>query len=135
MSKRIFSSEEQQLLQNNQYVKRCSDRSITYTTQFKKQAIQQYEEGLTATEIFKQAGFNIDLIGRKHPKGCLRRWRATYKKNGATGLTEARGKNSTGRKKKPYHTEADRLKWLEAEVRYLKAENAFLARLRAKRAE
>lgn len=135
MSKRIFSSEEQQLLQDNQYVERCSDRSITYTTQFKEQAVQQYEEGLTSTEIFKRAGFDIDLIGRKHPKGCLRRWRAVYKKHGIAGLTESRGKNSTGRRKRPYRTEAERLKWLEAEVKYLKAENAFLAQLRAKRAE
>lgn len=135
MSKRIFSSEEQQLLQSNQYVERCSDRSITYTTQFKEQAVRQYEEGLTSTEIFKQAGFNIDLIGRKQPKGCLRRWRAAYKNHGAMGLTEARGKNSTGRKKRPHHAETDRLKWLEAEVKYLKAENTFLAQLRAKRAE
>lgn len=135
MSKRIFSSEEQQLLHDNQFVKRCSDRSITYTTQFKEQAVRQYEEGLTSTEIFKRAGFDIDLIGRKQPKSCLRRWRAVYKKHGVIGLTEARGKNGTGRKKKVYRTEADHLKWLEAEVKYLKAENAFLAQLRAKRAE
>lgn len=135
MSKRIFSSEEQQWLRENQNVKRCSDRSITYTTAFKEQAVQQYEGGLTSTEIFKRAGFDIDLIGRKQPKGCLRRWRATYKEKGIAGLTEARGKNSIGTKKKQANTETDRLKWLEAEVKYLKAENAFLARLRAKRAE
>lgn len=135
MSKRIFSSEEQQLLQKNQNVARCSDRSITYTTAFKENAVKQYEEGMSSTEIFRQAGFDLNLIGRRQPKCCLRRWRIRFKEYGIVGLTEARGKTSTGRKKKRVNTETDRLKWLEAEVKYLKAENAFLARLRAKRAE
>jgi hypothetical protein len=52
-----------------------------------------------------------------------------------SGLTEVRGKKSTRRKRKWRNTETDRLKWLEAEVTYLKAENAFLAQLRAKKAE
>lgn len=135
MSKRIFSSEEIEQLRNNPYVRRCSDRSITYTTAFKERAVAEYEAGAASTEIFKSAGFDLNLIGRKQPKGCLRRWRERYKEKGSAGLTDARGKNSTGRKKERTNTETERLKWLEAEVKYLKAENAFLAKLRAKRAE
>lgn len=125
MSKRIFSREEQELLRNNGNVQYCSEKSITYTTTFKEQAIQRYEAGLTSAEIFKQAGFNLNLIGKQQPKECLRRWRAN-------GCGDQRGKHTS---KRVIHTETDRLKWLEAEVKYLKAENAFLAQLRAKRAE
>lgn len=128
MSKRIFSSEEQALLQSNQNVKRCSEKSITYTTQFKELAVQQYKAGLTSTEIFKAAGFDLHLIGRKQPKYCVRRWREF-------GCDDTRGMQRGVRKKDKHNTETDRLKWLEAEVKYLKAENAFLAQFRAKRAE
>lgn len=128
MSKRIFSSEEQALLQSNQNVKRCSEKSITYTTQFKELAVQQYKAGLTSTEIFKAAGLDLNLIGRKQPKYCVRRWREF-------GCDDTRGRHRGVRKKDKHNTETDRLKWLEAEVKYLKAENAFLAQLRAKRAE
>ena len=127
MSKRIFSSEEQQRLQHNQNVQRCSEKSITYTSEFKKEAVRQYDTGLTSVEIFKQAGFDLNLIGKHQPKECLRRWRTN-------GCTDLRGKH-TSQKKINANTETDRLKWLEAEVKYLKAENAFLAQLRAKRAE
>ena len=126
MSKRIFSREEQELLRNNGNVQYCSEKSITYTTMFKEQAVQQYEAGLTSTEIFKTAGFDLNLIGKQQPKECLRRWRTK-------GCGDQRGKHTS--RKSTTHTETDRLKWLEAEVKYLKAENAFLAQLRAKRAE
>lgn len=128
MSKRTFSSEEQELLRNNQNVKSCSEKSITYTTRFKEQAVRQYEAGLTSSEIFKVAGFDLNLIGKKQPKFCLRRWREF-------GCDDKRGTHQGSRKKDERNTETDRLKWLEAEVKYLKAENAFLAQLRAKRAE
>ena len=128
MSKRIFNSEEQEQLRSNLNVKRCSEKSITYTTVFKEHAVQQYEAGLTSTEIFKAAGFDLNLIGKKQPKYCLRRWREF-------GCDDKRGMHRGARKKDKHNTETDRLKWLEAEVKYLKAENAFLAQLRAKRAE
>ena len=134
MSKRIFSSEEQQQLLSNKNVKHCSAKSITYTTTFKEQAVQQYYAGLMAPEIFKIAGFDFKLISRNQPKECLRRWRKIVKRAGLRGLNEVRGTNSGSKKKSP-NTETDRLKYLEAEVTYLKAENAFLAQLRAKRAE
>jgi hypothetical protein len=92
---------------------------------FKEHAVHQHEAGLTSTEIFKQAGFSLDLVGKHQPKDCLRRWRTK-------GCGDLRGKHN---KERAIRTETDRLKWLEAEVKYLKAENAFLAQLRAKRAE
>jgi len=135
MSKRIFSSEEQQQLKNNPNVERCSTKSITYTTAFKKRAVALYERGTTATDIFKESGFNLDLIGRRQPKNCLQRWRTRVKEVGVSGLKDTRGENAKGKKSQVRNTETDRMKWLEAEVKYLRAENDFLARLRAKRAE
>ena len=98
-------------------MKRCSEKSITYTTAFKDRAVRQYEAGLTSTEIFKAAGLDLDLIGRKQPKFCLHRWRVR-------GCDDKRGKHRA-QKKIELNAETDRLKWLEAEVKYLKAENAF----------
>ena len=135
MSKRTFSSEEQQQLESNPNVERCSPLSITYTTAFKERAVARYAHGMSSVEIFKEAGIDIDLIGRTQPKQCLLRWRTRFKKEGFAGLVDTRGKNVSNKKRAPRNTEADRMKWLEAEVAYLKAENAFLAQLRAKRAE
>ncbi|MNI62211.1 hypothetical protein D3C76_1671400 [compost metagenome] len=41
-------------------------------------------------EIFVKAGFNVDLIGHRKPKACLKRWRDIYAAHGSKGLLEER---------------------------------------------
>lgn len=136
MSKRIFTKEQLQELLENENIASCTERSITYSKEFKIHAIKLYEEGLTSSEIFRQAGFNLDVVGRNQPKECLRRWRELVRKKDVRGLSEARGKNGKdGRPRTKDLTDTDKIKWLEAKVAYLKAENDFLAKLRAKRME
>ena len=135
MSKRIFNIEQMELLMSNKNVSKCSEKSISYDKEFKHRAVKQYEEGMTSREIFRQANFDLNVIGRDTPKSCLRRWNKVYRLKGLIGLeSEARGRGG-GRPKVKYLNEEDKIKRLEAEVAYLKAENDFLAKLRAKRAE
>lgn len=133
MSKRIFNQEQIEQLQRNKNVVGCSKKSTTYHQDFKILAVKQYQEGKPASQIFKEAGFNILLIGSDNPLACIRRWRKTLEKKGEAGFAkEARG--GPGRKKSLKGlTEKEKLKYLEAEVAYLKAENAFLAKLRKQR--
>lgn len=135
MSKRIYTKEQIAQLSENKNIIRCSERSITYSRDFKISAVKLYEQGLTSIEIFAKAGLDIKIIGRKTPKECLRRWNRLYRVKGFEGLmAETRGR-SGGRPKTRNLSEADQIKRLEAKVAYLKAENDFLAKLRAKRAE
>lgn len=122
-------------LLNNANVQSCSSVSITYTKAFKLQAIERYAQGLTMKEIFREAGLNIDLIGKEQPQECLHRWNRLFRSKGEIALTEQRGKNARGKPNKKGITDADKIQKLEAEVAYLKAENDFLTKLRAKRAE
>jgi len=132
MSQRIFNEEQIKELLRNQNVTKCSNKSITYKKDFKISAVKKYQEGLPASLIFKQAGFNIDLIGRKTPKWCLERWRRTFRDEGIKGLSnEARGK-AGGRSKTNWSNEKEKIKYLETQIAYLKAENDFLAKLRKK---
>ena len=135
MSKRIFTKEEAEQLLMNGNIGRCSSKgSITYSKRFKIEAVKLYEQGLTPGEIFKQAGLDINLIGRKKPKDCLRRWNRTYRAKGEGGLTGITRVRKGGRPKNPKDlSDTDKIKRLEAEVAYLKAENDFLIKLRAKR--
>lgn len=135
MSKRIFTKEQAEELVRNINVSKCSTRSITYSKNFKTKAVRLYAEGLTSREIFSQAGFDLNTVGRYQPKRCLERWNKTWRRKGERGLVaETRGKS--GRPKNPkFLSDADKIKWLEAEIAYLKAENDFLAKLRARRAE
>ena len=131
MSNRIFSQEEIKELSKNINVSKCSERSISYSKDFKIKAVRLYSEGMTSSEIFRQGGFLLEMIGLKKPKGCLRRWNKVYRTKGTAGLLiEARGRGG-GRPKKINLSDNDRIQRLETEIAYLKAENDFLVKLRA----
>lgn len=137
MSKRIFTSEQIKELLSNENVVRVG-KTIVYNKDFKIEAVRLYnEQGLTSKEIFRQAGFDLDVIGKQKPKSLIRDWNKAYRLKGEVGLkVESRGKGKGGgRPRVKYSTDDEKIKYLEAQVAYLKAENDFLAKLRAKRAE
>ncbi len=134
MSKRIFSEEQIKALLQNENVVRCSDKSISYCKDFKISAIGKYRGGLPPNEIFRQAKFDIDMIGRKTPKRCLQSWRRIFEDKDIQELpveTRGRGKGG-GRPKTNWQNEKEKIKYLETQIAYLKAENDFLAKLRKK---
>jgi transposase-like protein len=136
MSKRIFTREQIKQLLSNENVVRVG-KTIVYNKDFKIKAIAQYEQGLRPQEIFRDAGFDLNTIGRQVPKQCLKRWNKIFRLKGADGIKiETRGKSKGGGRPKTKNlTDTEKIKWLETENAYLKAENDFLAKLRAKRAE
>ncbi len=134
MSKRIFTEEQIKKLLKNKHVDNCSNKSITYNKAFKIQAVARYyEDGYNPGMIFEEADFDISVIGINTPRDSLQRWRKTYREKGTHFLgLELRGKhNKGGRPKINGLSDTDRIKRLEIENAYLKAENDFLVKLRA----
>jgi len=134
MSKRIFSEDQIKELLANPNVFRCSERSITYSKEFKVLAVKKYyEEGYSPRMIFEEAGFDLQLIGLGVPKDRLKSWKEIYQTRGEGRLKiEARGKhNRGGRPKTKNLTDAEKIKYLEIENAYLKAEKDFFMKLRA----
>jgi transposase-like protein len=131
-----FTTEECLELRNNLNVVKCSQKAITYSKEFKQKAVKQYlDENLSCGEIFRLAGFDLNVLGKDIPKDRISDWKRVYRTYGEKGLSnERRGKNG-GRPKTKGLTEEEKLERLEVQVAYLKAENDFLRRLRAKRAE
>jgi transposase len=134
MSKRIFSEDQIRELLANPNVSRCSDKSITYNKTFKVLAVKKYYEGgYSSRMIFKEAGFNIAMIGKDVPNQCLKRWKKIYRSKGEDKLrVETRGRRyKGGRPKMKGLTDAEKIKRMEIEIAYLKAENDFFMKLRA----
>ncbi|KKQ59374.1 MAG: Transposase [Parcubacteria group bacterium GW2011_GWE2_38_18] len=131
-----FNSEQIAELLKNEHVIKCS-KTITYSKEFKVLAVKQYAEGMTASQIFREAGFDLRLIGKYVPKNSLNLWRRTFEAKGEVGLrSEERGTTKGSQKGRPRIkalNDADRIKRLEIEVAYLKAKNDFLVKLRAQR--
>lgn len=138
MSKRMFTQDQIKALLANKNVVKCSKKSITYCPDFKLMAVKQYyHEGISPMQIFMNVGFDITVIGAKTPKECLRRWTKVFKKKGmARLLKDNRGRDKGGGRPKTKNlSDKEKIERLEAKVAYLKAENDFLAKLRAARKE
>lgn len=128
MSKRTFSKEEIETLRKNRYVKRVSEKAITYTDEFKHQAIEQSEKGLMSTAIFDRAGFELTIIGRKRAQNSLNRWKRSYKDSGVMGLRDRRTDNS-GRPLERELSLEEQLEREKAKRKFLEVQLEFLKKL------
>ena len=120
------------MLKQNPCVFNCTERSINYTCEFKKRALALHKEGVSAREIWRRSGFDTSKWQKHYFKGTLRDWKKVVEKHGIEGLLKPGGIQFD---RGPNNTDKDKLKRLELQVKYLEAENDFLAKLRAKRAE
>ena len=128
MSKKTFSDEEVRSLSNNKYVKKVSNKSITYTNEFKIHFIAEYNNWKSPRTIFEEAGFNIDVIGLRRIDCSSSRWRKAYNENGVLGLDDTR-RNNSGRPREREVTKDDIIAKQNAEIEYLKAEVELLKKL------
>jgi len=136
MSKIRFNELQVLEILGNPNVAKCSEKSITYSRDFKILAVKQYQEnGYSPRMIFESAGFDLSVIGKDRPDDRIHHWRKIYGLKGASELMiENRGKSrgiGMGRPKTRGLTDTDKIKRMAIEIAYLKAENDFLAKLRA----
>ena len=134
MRNHIFNGNEIKKLKKNPFVRKFTNKTITYTPEFKRRAIEQHNQGMSYKDIFRSIGINLSGWNECYAKDCLRRWKKIVRKKGIDALSNLQGYKG-GRPKTKGMTDADKIKRLELQVKYLEAENDFLAKLRAKRAE
>jgi len=128
----IFSSDEIEELKKNPCVFNCTAKSVYYTYEFKRRALDMYSQGVGPKEIWRRAGFDVTKWKKDYFVLTLRDWKKIVARDGTDGLDKMGGLQYD---RGPKNTDKDKLKRLELQVKYLQAENDFLARLRAKRAE
>lgn len=128
MSKKLFSEKEISQLSKNKNIVTVSNKSITYTFEFKKHFIEEYHLKKLPRIIFEEAGFDVEVLGKKRIQTASNRWRKAFKQNGELGLKDSR-KASSGRPLTRILTDSEKVKRLEAQIEYLKIENEFLKKL------
>jgi transposase len=90
---------QQSKLLANRNVLEVSEKSVTYTSEFKIKAVHQYLDGTSPDQIFLDVGIPIDFFKEKYCRFCLKRWIKKYQTLGASSLKED-GRGSAGRPKK-----------------------------------
>lgn len=128
MSKKQFTEEDIEILSQNSYVKSVSETTITYTEEFKKFFISEYEAGTGPTRIFEIAGFKKEMVGYKRIDRAAARWKKAYYENGIDGLNDQRN-NVTGRPQKEEPSEHEIIMKQQAKIKLLEAEVALLKKI------
>ena len=127
MEQKKFTPDEQRALRANPYVERVSETTITYTTEFKERFALEYATGKPPSVILREHGFDPAILGKDRKDGLVKRTKKYSHRPG--GFSDAR-KESSGRPRVKELTDAEKVQWLEHQVRYLKQENEFLKKIR-----
>jgi transposase len=128
MTKKFFTENEIAILSKNPYVTSVSSKGITYSEEFKQYFIAEFRNGKFSTQIFEEAGFNIDILGRRRIKSASDRWNKAFKKDGVLGLKDTR-KESSGRPREKELSLEEKYARLEAKMNLLEAENELLKKI------
>lgn len=123
MGKNKFSEEQQKQLRCSPFIKKVSETNISYTKEFKERFYQEYQSGKGPSTILREMGIDPTLLGKKRKDSLVRRVKDYAAR--IDGYQDLRGKN-TGRPSTKELSDADRIKRLEHQIRYLKQENQFL---------
>lgn len=75
MSKRKYTKEEMYILRQNKYVKKCSEKYITYTDEFKIKWLEMNKKWKYHKQIFREFWFPDFIINSEIPKDTFDRLR------------------------------------------------------------
>lgn len=128
MSNKLFTNEEVENLSKNIYVKKVSNKGITYTDEFKKLFIEENNKGKLPREIFIESGFDIHVLGIQRIHSSGKRWRSAFRRNGVSELQDTR-KFNTGRPSETDLSLEQKYEKLQAKIKLLQAENELLKKL------
>ena len=93
MARGRLSPLEIAVLKRNPYVEDVNATRIMYTYKFKCMFMERYLAGERPVDIFRQAGFDVSVLGEKRIERATARWKALYEGNGVEGLRGVARKN------------------------------------------
>ena len=127
MGVNYFTEKQVEELRKNPYVKKVSEKGITYEESFKELFMSDYNNGMGPTEIFQKYGFDTKVLGKDRVISFTRRTKDQSDRQ--CGFEDQR-KHSSGRPKTKDLTDEERIQKLELKIKTLKQENDFLKRVR-----
>ncbi|HMS91734.1 MAG TPA: hypothetical protein PKC87_05915 [Candidatus Absconditabacterales bacterium] len=130
MSTIKYTKEQREILLGNTYVKKCSEKYITFTDAFKLLCIEQDALGILPREIFSLSGFPEHIVTSLIPKRCLGRWRMLSRAGKLIGNKKGKKKQETRDISKM--TKDEYIRYLEAQVAAMNEVQEFLKKRKGK---
>ena len=124
-----FTKEEKELLENNPNIQTVLSNQVLYKKEFKEKAIEEYENGKSANQIFQDAGIDISILSKQYDYASktISKWRNANKEK--INIHSSKKKKRT--KKTAYQKLLERNEYLEAENEFLKKLSALCNSYRA----
>lgn len=96
-----FTPSQRSKLLANRNVLDVTEKTISFTPEFKIKAVHRYFEGVSPDQIFLDAGIPINYFKENYCRLCLKSWRKKFQEGGEDALKDnGRGRKSSGRPKK-----------------------------------
>ncbi|MDE5617786.1 MAG: hypothetical protein K2I36_03010 [Ureaplasma sp.] len=73
MGNKYFTNEQVEELKRNEYVKKVSEKSITYTEEFKERFLLEYNSGKPLSQILIEMGFDPKVLGERRVSNIVQR--------------------------------------------------------------
>lgn len=89
MGRGNLNEEEIRTLRENPYVVDVNERGVSYSKDFKFLFIKEYMQGKKPTAIFRDAGFDVKVLGSKRIERACARWKESYEA-GTLGVRSAK---------------------------------------------
>lgn len=79
MTRSKLTQQEIEILRRNPYVVDVDEKRIIYADSFKKRFIEEYMCNKKPTQIFRDAGFDVNALGSKRIERASHRWRESFR--------------------------------------------------------
>ena len=138
MGRGNFTKAEMETLLRNPYVADVNEKSISYSTEFKFLFMDEYIKGKRPTEIFRDAGFDIRILGSKRIERACARWKESYQSGtlgersavlGKAGPSSTEGASPAEKMESGKKYTIDRCRQQEEMIKKLRAEVLLLRQL------
>lgn len=113
MSVHYFSDKQVEELRRNPYVDKVSNKAITYSEVYKQHFMHELDHGKFPTQIFREAGFDTQVVGKERIKSFSRRMRKMAVR--IEGFTDLRAHHS-GRPQTKERTTDEEIVYLKHQV-------------------
>lgn len=124
MGKNYFTEEQQEQLRCNPYIEKVSEKSITYTKDFKERFTDEYNSEKIPSQILADMGIDPHVLGKRRQDSIVARVKKYALRPGGFERLQKRGRPSTKEL-----SDAERIHRLEQKVAYLSQENEFLKKI------
>ena len=124
MSKILFTDAQVNKLRKNKWIKKITNKGITYTDEFKYKLVKDCENYKKfPQDVFRECNIDPEIVGESRIHNCEYRWRIQFSKTGE--LKDTRIDND-GRPLERELSDKEKLERAEAKIKLLEAENELL---------